>query len=81
MYHAGGSNIHLPLENSHPLIIVLRKALEREAKVTGQSVSLAGRQVAEALLEGVLHAFDAANGSGTAAAFPYLVVSGSVAHV
>lgn len=32
VYEAGGSTIHLPLEPSHALVAVLKKALEREAK-------------------------------------------------
>lgn len=73
MYLAGGAAIHLPLELSHPLIVVLRKALQREVKGTNNRVSYAGQQVADALLEGILQAFDS-TGSNTLA-FPYLVVS------
>lgn len=32
VYEAGGSTIHLPLEPSHALVAVLKKALEREGK-------------------------------------------------
>lgn len=32
VYEAGGSSIHLPLDTSHALVAVLKKALEREAK-------------------------------------------------
>jgi cohesin loading factor subunit SCC2 len=31
-YEAGGAGIHLPLDASHALVAVLRKALEREAR-------------------------------------------------
>lgn len=32
VYEAGGTTIHLPLESSHALVAVLKKALEREGK-------------------------------------------------
>lgn len=32
IYEAGGTTIHLPLESSHALVAVLKKALEREGK-------------------------------------------------
>lgn len=73
MYLAGGPAIHLPFEMNHPLIMVLRKALQRETKAGSNKVSQAGRQIADALLEGILQAFDSAPGSNTLA-FPYLVV-------
>lgn len=32
IYEAGGTSIHLPLESSHALVAVLKKALQREGK-------------------------------------------------
>lgn len=32
VYEAGGSTIHLPLDSSHAMVAVLKKALEREGK-------------------------------------------------
>ena len=73
-YDAGGAAIHIPLELAHPLVAILRKALEREK---GASRHKAGSEIAAALLEGVLSVNDVPDVSTVQhkATFPYLVVS------
>lgn len=60
MYRAGGTSIRLPLPRSNPLVVALRKALERELKsgspVGGEDCT--GARLAAALMEGLLQAQD-----------------------
>ncbi|KAK9845361.1 hypothetical protein WJX81_004388 [Elliptochloris bilobata] len=74
-YEAGGRAIHLPLDASHALVVVMRKALEREAREQPRAWVAAARAVAAALLEGVLRAGEAGGDASGAecAAFPYLI--------
>ena len=65
---ARGSGIYLPLEPTHPLLSVIKQALAKETD------SHTGQRLAAALLDNILQAVDAAQGSQEADSFPDLLV-------
>ncbi|CAL8470720.1 g10262 [Coccomyxa elongata] len=73
IYEAGGTTIHLPLESSHALVAVLKKALEREGKERPGKEWVAGRELARALLEGLLNVGEGVGDGDEQKTFPYLV--------
>ncbi|BDA45698.1 Nipped-B-like protein [Coccomyxa sp. Obi] len=73
VYEAGGTTIHLPLESSHALVAVLKKALEREGKERPGKEWVAGRELARALLEGLLNVGEGGGDAEEQKTFPYLV--------
>ena len=71
VYEAGGKNIHLPLDSTHPMVTVLKAAMHWGSKGDMKRVLKAGRQISSALLEAVLRC--AESNDDPEAAFPYLL--------
>ncbi|PRW45458.1 nipped-B isoform X2 [Chlorella sorokiniana] len=72
VYEAGGRAIHLPLDQGHPLVMVLRAALGVGARGDLKKEWAAGREVAGALLELFLTAEETSE-AGEHAGFKHLL--------